>query len=60
LTKKHKIAISGCGCCGSPFFEDIPEINIYDKYILNDAYSGQIVYVQPDDYYWKANNVVCT
>lgn len=21
LTKKHKIAIAGCGCCGSPFLE---------------------------------------
>ncbi len=25
LTRKHKIVIGGCGCCGSPFLEVLDE-----------------------------------
>lgn len=36
LSKKHRIAVNGCGCCGSPYLSDIPE-ELIDEY---DAESG--------------------
>jgi hypothetical protein len=57
LTKKHKITIGGCGCCGSPYLQAIEVVSDKGRYIVNEDYSGQIVFVEPDDYYWKTNKV---
>lgn len=57
LTKKHKISIGGCGCCGSPYLTAHPEIKPEGRYIINGSYADQIVFVEPGDYYWECNNV---
>lgn len=30
LTRKHKISISGCGCCGSPYLQEISDEDASD------------------------------
>lgn len=55
LTKKHKLVIGGCGCCSSPYLEARDTLQEQGHYIINGVYSGEIVYIEPDDYYWKEN-----
>ena len=57
LTKKHKIEIGGCGCCGSPWLTAKEDIHQHGRYIINKSYTQQVVFVEPDDYYWKQNGV---
>ena len=30
LTRRYDVAITGCGCCGSPFTEDVSEDKLPD------------------------------
>lgn len=32
LTRKYKVAIGGCGCCGSPWLNDLPEKKLTPSY----------------------------
>lgn len=57
LTKRHKITIGGCGCCGSPFLTAHSEIKSKGRYILNASYAGEVVFVEPGDPYWDRNKV---
>lgn len=32
LCQKYKMGLKGCGCCGSPFLNDICDINYNEKF----------------------------
>ena len=32
LTRKHRVTIAGCGCCGSPFLYEISDQQVAGKY----------------------------
>ena len=57
LTKKYKISIDGCGCCGSPYLNEIEIISDKSKYVIgpNKSYDGEddLRFTQPDDNFWK-------
>lgn len=39
LSKKHGIVIHGCGCCGSPWLDELKENETNKKYVVNSYYS---------------------
>lgn len=36
LTNKYNIVIKGCGCCGSPWLEDLEYGETYDNLTMED------------------------
>ena len=46
VSRKHKVAIMGCGCCGSPFLCHMEKTD--GRYEVND--------VDSDHLRWKRNN----
>lgn len=50
LSKKYKIKISGCGCNGSPFLENIEEDHLDGKYMLGK-------YHQEEDLEWVKSEI---
>lgn len=54
LSRKYKIAIGGCGCCGSPYLHDIvpEEGNLLAGYV----YVDQLLWIAQDDFLrWYKN-----
>jgi hypothetical protein len=37
LSRKHKIEIGGCGCCGSPFLFPLTDKELDGRYTLSHA-----------------------
>ena len=47
LTRKHKVAIAGCGCCGSPFLDSTELLNgVYQVY---GQTADNLEYVKPEE-----------
>ena len=53
LTRKHKVSISGCGCCGSPrLTESVEDYNAEAGYSVEE--NQCLNWVSPDHAYnWK-------
>lgn len=49
LTRKYKIKIGGCGCCNSPFLEEIPAEDILIAKYNNEASPLDGHYIAPGD-----------
>lgn len=50
LSRKYKLQIYGCGCCGSPSVDPIEE-----KELVSEAgyiYEDKLEWVEPDHCYW--------
>jgi hypothetical protein len=53
LTRKYGVAISGCGCCGSPFLRyDADVSNSRAGYATSEGYEDLQWIAPSDDYYW--------
>lgn len=42
LTKEYNIVIKGCGCCGSPWLEDLENGETYDNLYFNQSKQYEI------------------
>lgn len=47
LTRRYKIDIGGCGCCGSPFLTDIKDTKGRRYHVDDD--SGRLSFYASDD-----------
>ena len=54
LTRKTGIAISGCGCCSSPYLIELQPDELVDEAGYGPDYSAEVQWLSPiDDYDWK-------
>lgn len=53
LTRKHGIAIDGCGCCDSPFLWKPDVIDDRAGYRIDDDGSGNLTWRSPEHARWR-------
>lgn len=54
LTRETGIAISGCGCCGSPFMSSVEKKELSENAGYGFGYGDSITWISPDDEYnWE-------
>ena len=47
LTRKYRIEIGACGCCNSPWVDDLSLDKLEGKYVLKRE-DGELAWVKPD------------
>jgi hypothetical protein len=55
LTRRHKIKIGGCGCCGSPWLEDC-STELPGEYILDEPVEHSSGIIYRNDLGWKKSD----
>jgi hypothetical protein len=55
LSKKHGIAVDGCGCCGSPFLNTIDSAPDEAGYAINPGELNDLRWSTPKDWNWADN-----
>lgn len=53
LTQKYKLAIAGCGCCGSPSLDELKDVSPEDGYIHGHSMMDVRWVAKSDKYDWE-------